>query len=73
MSVYVACHLWCFIAHKSDCMQGVEISHKAVIAEVAGFLCFLELVDFELNCKDSQISYLPLAHIFDRCKYATHQ
>lgn len=47
-------------------VQGVEISHRAEIATVAGTQRFLELVGYELNHQDSEISYLPLAHIFDR-------
>ena len=47
-------------------VQGVELSHRAVIWTVAGVRKYLQLVGYEMNCNDSQISYLPLAHIFDR-------
>jgi len=47
-------------------MQGVEISHRAEAATVAGLQTFLQNVGYELHCNDSEISYLPLAHIFDR-------
>jgi len=47
-------------------VQGVEISHRAEVATVAGTQRFLELVGYQLDCNDSEISYLPLAHIFDR-------
>ncbi len=47
-------------------VQGVEISHRAEIATVAGVQTFLENSGYELNYNDSEISYLPLAHIFDR-------
>ncbi len=47
-------------------MQGVEISHRAEAATVAGLQTFLQNVGYELNYNDSEISYLPLAHIFDR-------
>lgn len=46
--------------------QGVEISHRAEVATVAGVQTFLQNVGYELDYNDSEISYLPLAHIFDR-------
>ena len=50
-------------------MQGVEISHRAETATVAGVYYFLEITGYQLDCHDSEISYLPLAHIFDRYSY----
>ncbi len=50
----------------SYAVQGVEISHRAEVATVAGVQTFLENVGYELNYNDSEISYLPLAHILDR-------
>lgn len=47
-------------------VQGVEISHRAETATVAGVQQFLVNVGYQLDCHDSEISYLPLAHIFDR-------
>ena len=47
-------------------LQGVELSHRAVVWTVAGVRKYLQLVGYDMNCNDSQISYLPLAHIFDR-------
>lgn len=47
-------------------MQGVELSHRAVACTVAGLHKYLQLVGCEMDCTDSEISYLPLAHIFDR-------
>lgn len=44
----------------------MEITHSAEIASVAGLQRYLQLVGIELNEFDSEISYLPLAHIFDR-------
>lgn len=44
----------------------MEISHRAETATVAGVYSFLEITGYQLNCNDSEISYLPLAHIFDR-------
>ena len=52
--------------HHAAVLQGVEISHSAEIASVAGLQRYLELVGIVLNEFDSEISYLPLAHIFDR-------
>lgn len=50
----------------TDTPKGVEITHSAEIASVAGLQRYLQLVGIELNEFDSEISYLPLAHIFDR-------
>ena len=46
--------------------KGVELSHRAVVATVAGMERFLEVTAFELGPSDAMLSYLPLAHIFDR-------
>ena len=61
MSVMV--HVFAIINYT---VQGVEISHRAEVATVAGVQTFLQNVGYELDCNDSEISYLPLAHIFDR-------
>lgn len=50
----------------TDKPKGVEISHRAEVATVAGVQTFLQNVGYELDYNDSEISYLPLAHIFDR-------
>ncbi|KAL3163225.1 hypothetical protein ABBQ32_009626 [Trebouxia sp. C0010 RCD-2024] len=50
----------------TDKPKGVELSHRAVVRTVAGVHKYLQLVGYEMDCNDSQISYLPLAHIFDR-------
>ncbi len=42
------------------------ITHKAVVATCAGIYDFLEVVGAKLGCEDVMLSYLPLAHIFDR-------
>ena len=47
-------------------LQGVLITHKAVVATCAGIYDFLEVVGAKLGCEDVMLSYLPLAHIFDR-------
>ena len=54
------------VCHQNFAVQGVEISHRAEVATVAGVQTFLENSGYELNYSDSEISYLPLAHIFDR-------
>ena len=51
--------------------KGVEISHGAVVATVAGQEAFLASIadgprSFSLGVDDVMLSYLPLAHIFDR-------
>lgn len=44
------------------------ISHSAVIAEVAGLHAFLKQISYgsTITENDVVLSYLPLAHIFDR-------
>ena len=51
--------------------KGVEISHGAVVGTVAGMEAFLASIadgprSFSLGVDDVMLSYLPLAHIFDR-------
>ena len=45
------------------------ISHSAVISEVAGLHAFLKQISYgsTITQDDVVLSYLPLAHIFDRC------
>ena len=54
-------------------LQGVMLSHRAVIGEVAGLHAFLKQIGegTTVTEKDVVLSYLPLAHIFDRCVVAT--
>ena len=49
--------------------QGVMISHSAVISEVAGLHAFLKQISYGSTITEGDVvlSYLPLAHIFDRC------
>jgi long-subunit acyl-CoA synthetase (AMP-forming) len=47
--------------------KGVLLKHSAVIATVTSLQAFLESGNFHLGPGDSTLSYLPLAHIFDRC------
>ncbi len=49
----------------------MELSHAAVVGCVAGVRAFLRQVDFAVTQADSMLSYLPLAHIFDRCAAKT--
>ncbi|XP_027362151.1 long chain acyl-CoA synthetase 4-like isoform X2 [Abrus precatorius] len=46
--------------------KGVLISNESIITLLAGVKRFLESVNEQLHQKDVYISYLPLAHIFDR-------
>ncbi|XVE58060.1 hypothetical protein DITRI_Ditri04bG0140000 [Diplodiscus trichospermus] len=46
--------------------KGVLISNDSIVTLIAGVKRLLECVDEELTAKDVYISYLPLAHIFDR-------
>ncbi|KAF8380069.1 hypothetical protein HHK36_027539 [Tetracentron sinense] len=46
--------------------KGVMISNDSIITLIAGVKRLLENVNEELNEKDVYLSYLPLAHIFDR-------
>ena len=49
-------------------LQGVMLSHSAVIAEVAGIQAFLRQLEgvTSITEDDVMLSYLPLAHVFDR-------
>lgn len=46
--------------------KGVLISNEGIITLIAGVRRLLKCVDEELTVKDVYLSYLPLAHIFDR-------
>lgn len=46
--------------------KGVRITNENIISLIAGVECFLESVNEKLDSKDVYLSYLPLAHIFDR-------
>ncbi|KAK7307898.1 hypothetical protein VNO77_41358 [Canavalia gladiata] len=46
--------------------KGVLISNESIITLLAGIKRLLESVNEQLHEKDVYISYLPLAHIFDR-------
>ncbi|XP_047967640.1 long chain acyl-CoA synthetase 4-like [Salvia hispanica] len=46
--------------------KGVMISNNSIVTLIAGVKCVLESVNEALTAKDVYLSYLPLAHIFDR-------
>uniref|UniRef100_A0A5B6Z5D0 Long-chain-fatty-acid--CoA ligase n=1 Tax=Davidia involucrata TaxID=16924 RepID=A0A5B6Z5D0_DAVIN len=46
--------------------KGVMISNNSIVTLVAGVKCLLDSVNEGLNVKDVYLSYLPLAHVFDR-------
>ncbi|EXB28672.1 Long chain acyl-CoA synthetase 4 [Morus notabilis] len=46
--------------------KGVMISNESIISLLTGVKLLLKSVNEELNDKDVYLSYLPLAHIFDR-------
>ncbi|KAJ4711896.1 Long chain acyl-CoA synthetase [Melia azedarach] len=46
--------------------KGVMISNESIVTLVAGVKHLLQSVNEELTVKDVYLSYLPLAHIFDR-------
>ncbi|KAK4787555.1 hypothetical protein SAY86_011388 [Trapa natans] len=46
--------------------KGVLISNESIVTFIAGVNKLLESVNEELHHKDVYMSYLPLAHIFDR-------
>ncbi|XWS61620.1 hypothetical protein CRYUN_Cryun07bG0142000 [Craigia yunnanensis] len=46
--------------------KGVLISNDSIVTLIAGVKLLLERVNEQLTVKDVYLSYLPLAHIFDR-------
>ena len=47
--------------------KGVLLKHSAVVATVNSLISFLDCVpEASMGVGDSMLSYLPLAHIFDR-------
>lgn len=59
----------CFFLLAGD-PKGVLLKHSAVVATVSSLIAFVkEVADEEIGVGDSILSYLPLAHIFDRCVY----
>lgn len=46
--------------------KGVMLTHAAVVSTTAGLLAYLEQTGMKMGPGDAMLSYLPLAHIFDR-------
>ncbi|KAI8474564.1 MAG: hypothetical protein J3K34DRAFT_407403 [Monoraphidium minutum] len=46
--------------------KGVLLKHSAVVAAVANVIYYCKAMDYVVGPGDSLMSYLPLAHIFDR-------
>ncbi|GAY39281.1 hypothetical protein CUMW_043160 [Citrus unshiu] len=46
--------------------KGVMVSNENIVTFIAGVKCLLESVNEKLTSEDVYVSYLPLAHIFDR-------
>ena len=55
-------------------MQGVMLSHSAVISEVSSLHAFLKQIGDgnTVSEEDVVLSYLPLAHVFDRCELRSY-
>lgn len=47
--------------------KGVMISHANLVSAIAGCNQYLESFNETLGEYDSYLSFLPLAHVFDRC------
>ena len=48
------------------CAQGVMLSHRALLATIVSVHFFLDAHGVPLGSTDAYLSFLPLAHIFDR-------
>ncbi|GFR41006.1 hypothetical protein Agub_g1673, partial [Astrephomene gubernaculifera] len=46
--------------------KGVMLPHRALVSTIAAIKAFLDHCDEHIGPDDSYLSYLPLAHIFDR-------
>lgn len=47
--------------------KGVMITHASLVSAIAGCNQYLESFNESLGEDDSYLSFLPLAHVFDRC------
>lgn len=62
------CHSLRFLGNES--LQGVLLSHAAVVSVVVSQLVFIESLGVgNLTQEDAYFSFLPLARIFDRCVF----
>ncbi|XP_005387819.1 PREDICTED: long-chain-fatty-acid--CoA ligase 5 [Chinchilla lanigera] len=55
----------CFTSGTTGDPKGALLTHENIASNVAGFLKSIETV-FQPTCNDVTISYLPLAHMFER-------
>jgi long-chain acyl-CoA synthetase len=46
--------------------KGVEVTHENIVSGIAALQTYTEHIGIEVTPEDSTLSYLPLAHIFDR-------
>lgn len=50
--------------------KGVVHTHGSVSSTVESIREFLDHINVGLTCEDVYFSFLPLAHIFDRCAHS---
>jgi long-subunit acyl-CoA synthetase (AMP-forming) len=50
--------------------QGVEIPHRALLGTTAALATFLDALKLHMDHNDILLSFLPLAHIFQRRAHA---
>jgi long-chain acyl-CoA synthetase len=60
----IACIM--YTSGTSGTPKGVLISHRAIVSGVAGAIDMIEQTNIHVSENDSILSYMPLAHIFDR-------
>ena len=60
----IACIM--YTSGTSGTPKGVLISHRAIVSGVAGAIDMIEQTKIHVSENDSILSYMPLAHIFDR-------
>lgn len=60
----IACIM--YTSGTSGTPKGVLISHRAIVSGISGAIDMIEQTKIHVSEKDSLLSYMPLAHIFDR-------